>query len=288
MYVCVVICPGIRTIATNVGHLFGRLGIKHSIVYVNSPPLGGYTTSTFSPSTHPADWYLIIGTVQVDPLPSKYIAWQIEQIDSPHITPRYVNTLQRATYTWHFSAHSLQEKPTPSETSFVVPLLYAPGKTRPRDCARTGRILFYGSPNHRRNTILQALRGRYGGDKVIAKHGVMGDALDQLIQNVDMVVNLHYYTRASLEMARINEVLRNGRKVVTECGMPVDHNMNREMYPEHAVCIVPTIQDDLSNIAVLYEGIDKTLADPVMQPPHEIEDMHLSYLQRALDASGIS
>ena len=286
LHVCVVTSPYIRTIASNVGQLLARLGITYTVVWVHTPPPGGHTAETFSPSTHPAEWYLIIGTVQVDPLPSRYIAWQVEQVESRHWTPRYARLLQRATYTWHFSQQSLLEKPTPPETSCVVPLPYAANKTCTKTCTRNGKILFYGGLNDRRNKLLQALRGRYGANMIV-QHSVWGKERDQAIQDADVIVNLHFYPRASLEMARINEVLRNGRKVVTECGMPMDDFMTRRLYPAHAVHTVPTVKDDLSNIEVLYKAIDKTLENPVMTPPNEIEDTHLSYLQRALVATGL-
>ena len=143
-----------------------------------------------------------------------------------------------------------------------------------------GQILFYGSMNERRERLLQALRKRYKSRLVCAK--AHGAKLEKLIRESDIVVNLHFYPHASLEIARINEALRNGRKVVTERGIPIDEAVTKSMYPPGAVRFVPVVHDNLDNIDALYRSIDETLQDPGFYAQQALEDVHLARLEKEL------
>src|SRR5262249_55443542 len=76
-------------------------------------------------------------------------------------------------------------------------------------------VLFYGSLNERRNSILNRLSD--AGLKVQVAFGVYGRQRDDLIARSKLVLNIHYYESKIFEIVRVSYLLANSKAVVTEC-----------------------------------------------------------------------
>ena len=79
-------------------------------------------------------------------------------------------------------------------------------------------ILFIGTMNARRQTILDSLRERFSKDKdkdkdinIHAVSTLFGDDLVQLLQRTKIVINLHYYPDSILEVFRIFDIMQNSQ-----------------------------------------------------------------------------
>jgi len=75
-------------------------------------------------------------------------------------------------------------------------------------------VLFYGSLNPRRTSILDALRAR--GLRVEALFGVYGQARDAWIGRAKVVLNMHFYESKLFEIVRVSYLLANRKAVVCE------------------------------------------------------------------------
>ncbi len=105
----------------------------------------------------------------------------------------------------------------------LLPVGYADGLTRVRHRPhKDSDILFYGSQNERRKTVLDALTER--GFKVVSLFGAYGTERDDAIGRSRIVLNMHYYEAAIFEVVRVSYLLANGVCVVTE-GSPEDPDL---------------------------------------------------------------
>ena len=91
-----------------------------------------------------------------------------------------------------------------------------------------------------------------------AKQGIYGLQRIAAIRQCRLVLNLHYYEDASLETARLNEVLPFDRLVVSE--RPRDW-FGMLLYQD-AVEFIDVIDDSLSNIEPVFIVLDRLLRDP--------------------------
>jgi len=149
--------------------------------------------------------------------------------------------------------------------SWVVPFLYTKLSTlnEPTTYNSEGSILFYGAMNARREKILDKLQEKYG-DRLRIKC-VFGKQLYDEIAKAAVVVNIHYYEDASLELARFNEVLQYKIPIVSESGVSSDH-YSRTFYTTDMVSYVPTVLDDMSNIDAMCTAIDNVLTRATKVP----------------------
>ena len=75
-------------------------------------------------------------------------------------------------------------------------------------------VLFYGTINDRRRTIIDQLAAR--NLRVEAADGVYGPPLDRLIARAKVVINIHYYVNGRVEIIRLMDLLAHGKAIVTE------------------------------------------------------------------------
>jgi hypothetical protein len=97
-----------------------------------------------------------------------------------------------------------------------VPIGYMPQMTRiPKPAEQPIDVLFYGSMNNRRLKIIQGLKA--AGLNVKAVFGLYGAERDEVIAASKVVLNVHYYTPAVMEIVRLSYLWANSKCVVTEC-----------------------------------------------------------------------
>jgi len=221
----------IESIAQNMARLL-KSRFRTKIIY--------YLTDVDLQNTNPDTLYVILYNQRPDKcLPANYVIYQIEQSNSDLI-PYYA--MPNACAIWDFSPKNYDNYCDfiPVEKVRHIPLIFSPEEIialiQKIDAkgwdAKGCDILFYGTMNERRTNILNALN-RMLKHKYLMKWGVLlGDNRDYMIQNSRLVLNLHFYEDAALETARLNEILRFDRPVLSETTTHPKDWYNRYLYQD--------------------------------------------------------
>lgn len=123
-------------------------------------------------------------------------------------------------------------------------------------------ILFIGSLNERRKTIINKIREYIEKNNLnynfINLEKTFADDLYRIIKRARCIINLHYYKNSLFEVFRIHDMLNYDCKIVSE-----KPEMQEELYLidkyNKIIDFFPIIKDDFSNIDFLYEVIEKNL-----------------------------
>ena len=96
-----------------------------------------------------------------------------------------------------------------------VPPGYVPEMTRiSRDYPQDVDVLFYGLINERRHAVIKRLYD--AGLKVLATQEAFGNVRDVLLARSRLLLNVHYYVPAKLELVRLGYVFANSKAVASE------------------------------------------------------------------------
>ena len=178
------------------------------------------------------NYYLILGAHNyLDQFPKNYIIYQLEQTNIYIIdedgnkkeklfSNRYILTLMNARQVWDYSLSNIKylKKHYKLKNVYHLPVYYTPYldtmkyhmEERPID------ILFYGSINSRREKILTELGKKYKVKVYI--NNLWDKDRDEMIKKSKIVINIHYYQNAILELHRISYLLSNKCLVISENG----------------------------------------------------------------------
>ena len=116
-------------------------------------------------------------------------------------------------------------------------------------------ILFFGCNCERRQNILTYIKkAKY---KIFITNKIFGDKLYKLIAQSRIILNLHVYEDAILEVARLNEVLAFNKVIISELPCSED-NINKNFY-QNKIVFCEVIKSNLSNIKTLTDLIDLCL-----------------------------
>jgi hypothetical protein len=152
-------------------------------------------------------------------LPEDMILYNLEQIqkDSVWLSAQYIDLLRRYPV-WDYSARNLAALAALGVTDAALcGIGYMPGLTRiPASAEKNIDVLFVGSTNERRMSVLNALAAR--GVKVVAAYNCYGAERDALIARSKLVLNLHFYEAQVFEIVRVSYLLANRVCVVSETG----------------------------------------------------------------------
>ncbi len=146
------------------------------------------------------------------------IMFNMEQIQhgSHWMTPAYLNLL-KAHPVWDYSRANIRRlQRLGVEGARLCRVGYEPGLTRIRPRREDIDVLFYGSPNARRDRVLHELERR--GLHVVRLFGVYGKPRDRLIARSKIVLNIHFYEARIFEIVRVSYLLANRRFVISEEG----------------------------------------------------------------------
>ncbi len=162
----------------------------------------------------------LLARYNIEP-PKNAILYNLEQVDadSNWITPALLELFGRHPV-WDYSRANIKRLAdwgVPRLTH--VPIGYVPQLTRIKPCPEDIDVLFYGSPDERREAVLDKLRAR--GLHVKSLFGVYGADRDAWIGRSKVVINMHvgYYKAQVFEIARVSYLLANKRAVVSERGV---------------------------------------------------------------------
>lgn len=177
---------------------------------------------TGAPPGFPHDMYVVVCPQMFKNLPpgEKRIVYQMEQsVSSRWFTSDYLNTLENSLAVLEYALVNvafMAEKGVAYPHVHYLPVGADAGYMQHLpDAEKIYDVLFYGDPNSspRRRDMLDALRRHF---EVRVCSEVFGlDMIDE-IRRARVVINLHYYENALLEMPRIQECLSLGVPVVSE------------------------------------------------------------------------
>jgi SAM-dependent methyltransferase len=151
-------------------------------------------------------------------LPPDAIIYNSEQIlaDSPWLSGPYRQALQSHAV-WDYSAENVRRAAELGIGALrYVPLGYVPELCRIGPANEDIDVLFYGSVNPRRQSVLRALEA--AGLKIAALFGVYGEERDRAIARAKIVLSMHFYEAKIFEIVRVAYLLNNAKAVVAECG----------------------------------------------------------------------
>lgn len=221
----------------------------------------GYSVEIYNNSFNPDCVNIFFGSCQAPlalddpPVPAGSIVFNLEQLaaeGSPWNNRRYVDFQLRRFTVWDYSRRNVAHLEGLGIESTFVQLGYVPEMTRleenfPRDID----VLFYGGINERRQAVLDQL------SKAGVRLGILRDAFgtdrDYAIARARLIVNVHYYTHAVLELPRLGYLFANRKPVVSELGPETEQFPGLEdaaAYCEYEA-IVPTVLAHLKSQAAL-------------------------------------
>ena len=189
---------------------------------------------TEAPQNFQSDYYVVICPQMFKKLPpgEKRVAFQMEQsVSSRWFTDSYLEMLNNSLSVLEYSLVNIEFMATKGVAFPHVHYLPVGAATKYGDktnsIEKTYDILFYGDSlsSLRRREMLDAL-SQYFSVRVVNE--VFGNEIEELIKQARLVINLHYYENALLEMPRIQECLSLGVPVVSES------TQDQNDYPELA------------------------------------------------------
>lgn len=144
------------------------------------------------------------------------ILFNLEQVipGALWLTAEYLELMKRFKV-WDYSAANvaaLRARGVPDAA--YVPIGYAQCLEKIPPQSEDIDVLFYGCLNDRRRLVLQTLQQR--GVRVQYLYGVFGEERDQVIARSKIVLNVHFYEGARIEVARCFYLLINGKFVISE------------------------------------------------------------------------
>lgn len=183
----------------------------------------GYDSLLTSQINIPDRQYIILGSNLLPfynvKIPLNSIIYNLEQVslESPWFQPALLDTLRQYSV-WDYSQSNIEQLASLGITSVqYVPIGYVPQLSRIPKAEEDIDVLFYGSINERRLSILQELKTH--GVKVHALFGAYGAERDAIIARSKIVLNIHFYEAKVFEIVRVSYLLANKRFVISERGI---------------------------------------------------------------------
>lgn len=194
-------------------------------------------------------WILIGATHFQEAYPKRYILYQMEQLSSSWITEHYLAAARQALAVWEFAPRHVDfwshQGIECSYVPFSPPLAWSPTE-EPRD--QDIDVLFYGTGNDRRRAIQAQLEAKLPEATKISfflNFDLFGEKRRDIVERSKIILNLHYYDDAALEVHRLNYLLALGKCVVSEWSS--DHHL--DMLYSRAAVFTPT--ETIANIVSL-------------------------------------
>jgi SAM-dependent methyltransferase len=153
---------------------------------------------------------------QTDAIPRGSVIYNLEQIGGANLPGTYYDLSARHQI-WDYSELNIKRWAQLGCASppVLVEVAYAPDLSRIAPAPQQDiDVLFYGSINERRQSVITKLREV--GLKVTSIFGLYGKPRDELIARSKLVLNVHFYETQLFEIVRVSYLLANSKAVVTE------------------------------------------------------------------------
>ncbi|GAF89452.1 unnamed protein product, partial [marine sediment metagenome] len=161
--------------------------------------------------------HILFGAHTMAKLPQRYVLYQGEQLKSSYFTHSYREKIKGAVHVFDHSrkgqelCSSLGCEST--QVSFPVSVDVS---CVPPDPEQRYDLLFYGCGNARRSSLKESFRRSDLTSKFFLGFDLFGERRDREISSAAVVLNVHFYAEASLEVHRINYLLARGKVVLSE------------------------------------------------------------------------
>lgn len=225
--------------------------------------------TTEVPSTFDRDWYIVICPQMFSKLPpgEKRIVFQMEQsVTSRWFTQQYLQILENSAAVLEYALVNIEfmaKMGIAYPHVHYLPIGASETYGEGDHLEKSWDVLFYGDSKscQRRRSMLDSLRRHFD---VYVVSEVFGRDIVQTIRRARLVINLHYYENALLEVPRIQECLSLGVPVVSESAQ------DQNDYPElvgavrffqegSTAAMIDAVRAELEN-GVSKEGIAKSIA----------------------------
>lgn len=182
----------------------------------------GYETEVLCNRSNPRSRNIVFGSCLAPrktgrDLPPGSIIFNLEQITggSKWVNRDYLAHL-RDFSVWDYSPGNIAALEKLGVRGAVhVPPGYVPEMTRiSRDYPQDVDVLFYGLINERRHAVIKRLYD--AGLKVLATQEAFGNVRDVLLARSRLLLNVHYYVPAKLELVRLGYAFANSKAVASE------------------------------------------------------------------------
>ena len=210
------------------------------------------------------------------PQGKRLILFNLEQITpgSPWLTDAYLALLRRYPV-WDYSEGNIAELARMGIAATHCGIGYVPELTRIAPVPEDIDVLFVGSVNDRRLTVLKQLAAQ--GVNVEARFNVYGAERDAFLARSKIMLNVHFYDSRLFEIVRVSYLLANSKCVVSETG--ADRAIEQQFEPGIAFApyekLAETCMRLLQNPAARRETAEAGFARIKAMPQSE-------YLRRAL------
>lgn len=170
------------------------------------------TENTFRPNTK----HIIFGAHMVSAdssFPPDSVLYNLEQVDGGNIGN--LRILGGKYTIWDYAKPNCDAWAKFRIQAVHVPIGYVPEMTRIPSSEQDIDVLFYGSLNDRRKTVLNELH-KSGLNLVVRVNDCYGSELDNLMARAKVILNVHYYESKIFEIVRVGYALANKKCVVSE------------------------------------------------------------------------
>jgi hypothetical protein len=198
-------------------------------------------------------YYIILFAQLVKKFPKKYIIYQLEQVvQSNWINKEYISKIESSIITMDYSINNIFSLQKINNNLFnkicynPIPII---DKLEDYPINIEYDILFYGTFNDRRNNIFKELKKYFN---VLYICNIFGDKLHELIKKSKIILNIHFYKNAVLEIPRIHEIIRYNKVIISE--LPMENDLNKQYYNNNII-FIEEINDNLNNINLLIDNI---------------------------------
>jgi hypothetical protein len=215
--------------------------------------IGLDTTLIYDIDINDNNLHIILFPFTTNKIPKYYIIYQLEQlnksnwIDDKYLIDIYYSILTLEYNLWNYDNFDKQLKHKIVYQPIPIYYDFKDNKKYKYD------ILFYGTLNNKRISILQKLQQKF---KIIILDKTFGDEINDYIKKSKIIINLHYYDNGLFQIVRIHELLNYNNIIISE--IP---DINDKSYLDYkdVVVFIEQIKDDLSNINILEEKIEYNL-----------------------------
>jgi len=219
------------------------------------------------------------------PPPDRRVVFQLEQsVSSRWFTPEYIRVLDESLAVIEYSMENLKflaEKGIKYPKVHYIPIGAVKSFERFNE-EKEYDFIFYGDniSSERRKKFISELRKKYN---VKVCSNVFGEELYSIIRKSKVVINIHYYRGAILEMPRISESISLGVPVLSEgtrdqCEYPELEGAVRFFEEDSVESMMSVAADMLRNLETINETLPRAL--------HSSADRFTFMIDRFLTAIG--
>jgi hypothetical protein len=207
---------------------------------------------------NPNEYFIILFShlIKKMPEPNKYIIYQLEQKrQSKFINDKVLENISKSLITWDYSNENIIQFGETYKNKILFQPISIINKIQKNKLPVIYDILFFGVGCIRRNKILKYLKKQKYN--IFITSSIFGDEMYKIISQSKIILNIHVYEDAILEIARINEVLPFNKLIISELPCESDY-INKNFYQDKII-FCEVIKRNLSNIGNLTRLIDHYL-----------------------------